>query len=105
MHFRISSGSVELVDPDDVTAFHAVRPAGLGPDELAEIVREEDLGEVLPGGGHLLIPVDTVRRMAAGRVGPEWETNLDGMLAYAARKGWLSDDGTRVRAHLETEQV
>jgi hypothetical protein len=27
------------------------------------------------------------------------------MVAYAARKGWLSEDGTKVRAHLEAERV
>jgi hypothetical protein len=43
--------------------------------------------------------------MAAGRVGPHWEQDLDRMIAYADRKGWLGDDGTRVRAHLEKEQV
>lgn len=105
MHFRISSESVELIEPDDVTSFRAVRPAGLGQDQLAEIVRQEDLGEVLPGGGHLMVPLETVRRMAAGRVGPGWNQDFDSMIAYAERKGWLSDDGTRVRAHLETEQA
>jgi hypothetical protein len=68
-------------------------------------VRKDDLGEVLPAGGHLMVPLDTVRRMAAGRVGPDWEQKFDTMIDYAARKGWLSEDGTRVRAHLETERV
>jgi hypothetical protein len=26
------------------------------------------------------------------------------MIAYAAGKGWLSEDGTRVRAHVESEK-
>jgi len=30
---------------------------------------------------------------------------LEQMIAYAERKGWLSEDGTRVRAHLETERA
>lgn len=104
MYFRISNTSVELVDPDDVTAFHAVRPVGLGQDELVEVARKNDLGEVLPDGSHLMVPLGTVRRMATGRVGPGWERDFESMIAYAARKGWLSDDGTRVRAHVETEQ-
>ena len=105
MYFRINSQSVELIEPDDVTSFHAVRPAGLGQGELAEIVQKEDLGEILPAGDHLMVPLGTVRRMAAGRVGPDWEQKFDAMIAYAARKGWLSEDGTKVRAHLEAEQV
>ena len=105
LYFRISSQSVDLVEPDDVTSFHAVRAAGLSQSELAEIVVKEDLGEVLADGGHLMVPLETVRRMAAGRVAPGWESSFDQMIAYAARKGWLSDDRTRVRAHLETEQI
>jgi hypothetical protein len=105
LYFRISSESVELVEPEDVRSFHAVRHADLAQDQLAEVVRHNDLGEVLPDGVHLMVPVETVRRMAAGRVGPDWEQNFDAMIAYAERKGWLSDDRTRVRAHLETEQI
>jgi hypothetical protein len=105
LYFRISSQSVELIEPDDVTSFHAVCPAGLGYGALAEIVQKEDLGEILPAGGHLMVPLGTVRRMAAGRVGPDWEQKFDAMVAYAARKGWLSEDGTKVRAHLEAERV
>jgi hypothetical protein len=105
LYFRISSESVELVAPDDVTSFHAVRSPELGQGELADIVRQADLGEVLPDGNHLMVPLATVRRMAAGRVGTDWEQDFGSMIAYAERKGWLSDDGTRVRAHLETEQV
>ena len=105
MYFRINNESVELVEPDDVRSFHAVRPVELAQGELAEIVRRQDLGEVLPDGAHLMVPLETVRRMAAGRVGPGWQQDFESMIAYAGRKGWLSDDGTRVRAHLETEQV
>jgi len=105
LYIRINSESVELVEPDDLRSFHAVRPTELGQGELAEIVRKEDLGAILPDAAHLMVPLDTVRRMAVGRVGPDWEPNFDQMIAYAARKGWLSEDGTRVRAHLETEQV
>jgi hypothetical protein len=47
------------------------------------------------------IAVDAVRRMARGRVGPEWDAELDGMLAYAKGKGWLDDNGNAIRAHLE----
>lgn len=103
MYVRISRESVELVDPSDFSSFHAVYPAGLGHGELVDIVRREDLGEVLPAGGHLMVPLETLRRLAAGRVGPTWEQDFDAMIAYAARKGWLREDGTRVRAHLEMD--
>lgn len=47
-----------------------------------------------------MVPIDTIRRLATGRVGPGWPHDFAGMIAYAAGKGWLSDDGTHVRAHV-----
>ncbi|MER5671576.1 hypothetical protein [Pseudonocardia alni] len=101
MYFRITPGEVELVDPADVRAFHVTAPADLGADELADTVRRTGLGEVADDGGHVLVRVDAVRRLAEGRVGPGWEDDLAGMLGYARGKGWLSDDGEAVRAHVE----
>lgn len=101
MYFRITPGDVELVDPEDVRAFHVVAPDGLTDDDLTDTVRRTGLGEVAAGGEHVLVRVDAVRRLAAGRVGPGWEDDLAGMLGYARSKGWLSDDGEAVRAHVE----
>lgn len=100
MYFRISTDSAELVEPQDVTAFHVVCPPGLDGAELAARVQEAGLGEVL-ADDHVLVPVDAVRRYADGRVGPEWEQDLAGMIAYATRKGWADETGTRIRAHIE----
>jgi hypothetical protein len=101
MYFRITRDSVELIAPEDVTSFHAVCPADLSHDDLAESVRRADLGELLPEDTDLMVPVETIRRLAAGRVGPDWEQDLAGMVAYATGKGWVDETGTRVQAHLE----
>ncbi|TDV56389.1 hypothetical protein [Actinophytocola oryzae] len=100
MYFRITGDSVDLVDPQDVTAFHVLCPPGLDGDELAGRLRDAGLGELL-ADGHVMVPVDAVRRHAAGRVGPTWEQDLAGMIAYATREGWTDETGTRLRAHLE----
>lgn len=100
MYFRITADSAELVEPQDVTAFHVLAPPGLDGQELAGRLRDAGLGELL-GDGHVLVPVDAVRRYADGRVGPTWERDLAGMVAYAERKGWTDAAGTRIRAHIE----
>jgi hypothetical protein len=101
VYFRITAGSTELVDPQDVKSFSVVCPADLDRDALVAAVERADLGELLPGDGHLMIPVETVEKMAAGRVGPGWPDDLAAMLDYAAGKGWTSEDGSRIRAHIE----
>jgi hypothetical protein len=101
VYFRITEDGTELVDPQDVTSFSVVCPATFDHDDLTESVRRAGLGELLPDDDHLMVPVDTIRRFAAGHVGPEWTDDLAGMVAYAASKGWVDEDGTRVRAHVE----
>jgi hypothetical protein len=101
LYFHITADSAELVEPQDVTSFSAVCPADLGEDALAASVQRADLGELRPGGGHLMVPVQTIRRMAADRVGPGWPDDLEKMVDYAVARGWTDHDGTRVRAHIE----
>lgn len=101
MYFRITKDATELVEPEVVTAFSVVCQDGLARDDLAESVRRAELGDLLPGDTHVMVRVDAIRRYAAGRVGESWESDLAGMLAYAANKGWTDETGERVRAHID----
>jgi hypothetical protein len=97
VYFRITEDAIELVEPANVRAFHVV--SGVSPGALA--ARIADVGELLPDGEHVMVSVDAVRRYADGQVGPGWEDDLAGMVAYAVTKGWADEAGTRIRAHVE----
>ena len=101
MYLRITGDSAQLVDPQDVKSFSVQCPESLGHDDFVDSVRRADLGEMLPDDSHLMVPVDTIHRMAADQVGPGWSDDFAKMISYAASKGWTSEDGTRVRAHIE----
>ena len=47
---------------------------------------------------HLWIDIAYVRELAADA---EWEAQFEGMLAYAASKGWIDDATGRVEAHIQ----
>ena len=47
------------------------------------------------------ITIDALRRMAVGRVGPDWDDAFAAMLDYARAQGWLDDHTHAIRAHLE----
>ncbi|MCF7549924.1 hypothetical protein [Pseudonocardia sp. WMMC193] len=98
MYFRLTADAAELVEPENVTAF-SVR-SDLGGADLAAAVERAALGAVLPDGEHVMIDVAAIRRLA-GTVPAGWEDDLAGMLAYAQKKGWTSEDGSAVRAHVE----
>lgn len=42
-----------------------------------------------------------MRRLATGRVGPDWDRDFGGMLDYARGKGWIDEDERSVLGHLE----
>jgi hypothetical protein len=93
-------GAVALAEPADCTRFHvAVRGAG-DAGTLDRVLRSNAAGAV-DGDGEAMVRVDAVRRLAAGAVGESWEADFTAMLAYARSKGWLSEDGEAIRAHVE----
>ena len=54
-------------------------------------------------GDDAWITIDSVRRMAKGRVGDGWDADFDGMLAFARSKGWVDEGGNTIQAHVEWE--
>lgn len=103
MYLDIKTEGVTLRLPDVTTDLYASYSQRLLPETIAGILAENDAGELLPDGAHVMIPVATLRRLAEGRVSEGWDAEFDKMISYAGTKGWLSDDGTAVRAHLERE--
>ena len=90
---------VGLVEPDDCGRFHvAVRGSG-DAGLLDQALRASVTGSV-DGDGEAVVLVDAVRRLAAGTVGGTWEDDFTAMLGYARSKGWLSEDGAAIRAHV-----
>ena len=90
---------VTLEEPDDCTRFHL---AVVGGSDLARV-----FGALVDGaagrleGDHALVTIDAVRRMAAGRVGDDWDDRFAGMLGHAKSKGWIDDSGNAIQAHIE----
>jgi hypothetical protein len=92
--------TVVLEDPVDCGRFHVSARGGGDAAALDTALRGNDVGTV-DGDGDALVDVDAVRRMAAGSVGATWETDFAAMLDYARTKGWVSEDGASIRAHVE----
>lgn len=97
---------VTLAEPDDCTRFH-VAVLGHGSTSGRAHAAAVDDGLQTSGSGWLdgeggaFVRVEWVRTMAEGRAGSDWEGRFSAMLDYARDKGWLSDDGEAIRAHLE----
>lgn len=97
-----ASGSAELAEPENLKQFHVALPQG-GDAALALQALGSD-GAPADGSDHVWVSVAAVRRWAAGRVGPDWESDFSKMLEYADSNGWLDDTGSLMRAHIEEAQ-
>jgi hypothetical protein len=90
---------VTLAEPDDCTRFD-VRV--LGPGDTGDLDRAlvgASVGRMGETGA--LVDVAAVRRLASGSVGDGWEGDFVAMLDYARGRGWLTDDGAAIEAHIE----
>jgi hypothetical protein len=52
-------------------------------------------------GEHAWVELDALKAAAAGRVADGWLDDFAAMVEFAGSRGWLSDDGLSVRAHIE----
>ena len=82
-------------DPGNLRQLHA-EFRGVSDEAAAAALAAAGLGSV--DGDHAWLDAGALR--AAGDGSAVWVTGFDGMLAYAAGKGWSSEDGSRVLAHI-----
>lgn len=101
MRISVSTDShrVQLLDPSNFTGFDVVADPTDAPERMvAEALG--DLGE-RAGDDHVWMSVAGVRSLAGDAVDAEWEAGYQAMLGYAAGKGWLNDEATMIRAHID----
>jgi len=92
--------TVTLEDPADCGRFHVAARGGGDAGTLDVALRAAAVGSV-DGDGEAVVHVEAVRRLAVGSVEEAWKGEFTAMLDYARSKGWLSDDGASIRAHVE----
>ena len=89
---------VDLADPEDCKRFH-LEATGGDRARLGPALEGQGVGRM--AGDDAMIEIDSVRRLAAGRVPDGWEADFDAMLGYARSKGWLDETGRSIQAHIE----
>lgn len=100
MYLKVERGSLSLEEPDNVRTFDVRCRESLTEADLRAVLTLADAGELIDGGRHVMVDVAAVRRLAAGRVHADWAGEFEAMVQFAARQGWVSPDGRRVRAHV-----
>ena len=86
-------------EPEDLTSFHVVSASG---DDAVVGAAMGEAGHPA-GDGDVWVSASWIKQEVASRVSDTWSASFDSMMAYAASKGWLSDGGHHIKAHIETE--
>jgi hypothetical protein len=97
MFVRITEHEVTLEAPDDCGRLH-VEASGVDDARVGQALRDDAIGAL--ERDHALLEPTALRRLAAGRVGDDWDDRFAAMVDYATGKGWVAPDG-RLQAHLE----
>ncbi|HXQ60306.1 MAG TPA: hypothetical protein VN799_09405 [Acidimicrobiales bacterium] len=94
-----ATAQVLLVEPEDCQRFDVVV---LGPGDTATLdaaLLAAAVGRTEEAGA--LVEVAAVRRLASGSVGDGWEADFVAMIEFARAKGWVTEDGRAIVAHVE----
>lgn len=103
MHVVVTGGdgpaAVSLEDAEDCGRLSVRLSGDFEASALDHALHGAHVGRY--DGEHAWLAVAALRRLAAGQVPREWATAFDGMVRYAASKGWTDADGSHLRAHVE----
>ena len=103
MYLKVDLGAVPpvvtLEEPEDTKRFHVAVTGGSDAAMVFGALVDAAAGRL--EGDDAFVTVDSVRRLAAGRVDPDWDAELDAMIDFAKSKGWFDEAGHAIRAHVE----
>jgi len=91
--------TVSLEEPDDCRRFQ-VTVRGLSEETARQVLEDQDVGQ-LSDHDTAWITITAIRKLAHGRVQPDWSERFSAMLEYAGRKSWLSENRECVQGHCE----
>lgn len=97
MFVRITEAGLWVDDPTDLRSLAVRTRVGLG--STVEALRLRGLATEVDHG-HTWLSLDALKE-AADVPDPGWADRFDAMIDSVRPYGWVSDDGRRVRAHVE----
>ena len=89
--------TITLEDPGNFREFHV----SMDGDVAAAVAAFDSRAAASERDNHLWIDIAFVRELAGDAADAEWESQFDGMLAYANSKGWIDEPANRVEAHIQ----
>lgn len=100
MHLHVEpgdEGAVELREADDLTSLKVV---AAGPEDWAALAAALR-GTATVEPPHAWLGLDALAGLSGRGDDPAWRDGFAKMVDYARSHGWVAEDGSSVRAHVE----
>lgn len=91
-----ATGEVILRDAEVFTALNVESPPGAAMADISTALGTPEADDV----DHVWVLIDQIRELA-GETTPEWNRAFDGMIEYAAGRGWTNEAQDMLLAHVE----
>ncbi|MCR5976564.1 hypothetical protein GDN83_02120 [Gordonia jinghuaiqii] len=100
MYISVQPGRVEVLEATDDRRFQVEADACLTTADVGKQLADSGLGDI--EGDHAWIDIGTLTERLAATEGFDGR-QFEAMVAYARERGWVSNDGGSLRAHLVRE--
>ena len=91
------NSSITLENADTFAAFSIAASGMTTADIIAAFEGDAELGDE----EHVWIAISRLHALGAAHGGPGWRAGCDGMLVFAATKGWIDESKNSVLAHID----
>jgi hypothetical protein len=100
VHIELRNGHASVLDANNCQELDVVTAPGADHDQVTSQLATSGVGAWLDDTT-IALDVQRLHTLASSAVvEAHWQERWDAMLAHAATKGWLSQDGAKVFAHL-----
>lgn len=97
MHISVRvDGSARIHEPDNFRRFHVETVASMSPGQIQSALGPLGYLE----GDHAFIRIAELRAALAAHADNGWSEQFESMIARAKGAGWVSADGSAIRAHI-----
>ena len=93
---------IELAEPSDVKRLNVAVAHGSDQSAVERLLAATGAGRFVDGDDeHIWVNRGWLQAKAEGRVSGRWSEDFDHLVAKARQHGWIDEDGTHLRAHVE----
>lgn len=98
MIVRLDEDAAAVLEADDLKRLHVEAPPAI--DDVDAALRSAGIGTLAANGDAMLDVAELRSRARSVATATDWDEGWAKMIDFATSRGWVSDDGRSVQAHV-----